>query len=112
MQDCDGSNLLSIPNLVVICKKAELDSIKTVLRQIGFQRRICGFISEFDLIKSYKLACGRKCVKTVGRGLMTAIYENFMYEFPLSRKNIIEKFSHDRSYDFGRLKDFWSLGGS
>jgi hypothetical protein len=108
-QEYDGSDFFEISKLVIICKKAERDSIKAVLRNIGFQRRIRGFITEMDLIKSYKLACGEKYVKTVGKGLMIALYRSFMYEFPLNRKKIIEKFSHDRGYDFGKLKDLWSL---
>jgi len=97
--------------IVIVCKSVEAASIEAVLSQVGFSSRIRGVITEIDLSRWYRLACGTKYHQTIGKDLLRAILEELALEFPLTQADRVNGFLAERGYDVKRLVGTWEVRG-
>ncbi|MFA5865186.1 MAG: HaeII family restriction endonuclease [Phycisphaerae bacterium] len=105
----DICGCIQADQIVIVCKKIEALSIEAVLTQVGFKDRIRGIITELDLKRWYRLACGNKYAQTIGKDLLQAIVDEIALEFPLAQSEKVRQFVKDRDYDFSRLKENWAI---
>jgi len=97
--------------IVIVCRSVEAASIEAVLNQVGFGNRIRGVITELDLSRWYKLACGSKYHATIGKDLLRAILDEMALEFPLTKAERVREFLAERGYDVKRLTGIWAVRG-
>ena len=97
--------------IVIVCRSVEAASIEAVLSQVGFRSRIRGVITEIELSRWYKLACGTKYHQTIGKDLLLAILDEMALEFPLTQAERVRTFLAERGYDVNRLTGTWAVRG-
>ena len=97
--------------IVIVCRSVEAESIEAVLSQVGFRNRIRGVITEIDLSRWYRLACGTKYHQTIGKDLLRAILEEMALEFPVTQSDRVSGFLAERGYDVKRLVGTWEVRG-
>jgi hypothetical protein len=104
-------NSVQADQIVIVCRSIEAASIEAVLSQVGFKNRIRGVITELDLSRWYKLACGSKYHATIGKDLLRAILDEMALEFPLTQAERVKEFLDNRGYDVSRLTGTWAVCG-
>jgi len=99
---------LRADKIVVVCKKVERQVIDAVMRQVGLDNRIRGFITEADLTAWYDLSMSTKYAATIGKDVLSALLKEFTFEFPLSKSSMIDAFFQERNYSREILKGIWA----
>lgn len=95
--------------VIIVCRTAEADVIRTVATQLGFADRLRGVITEEDLIEWYKLGKSAKYAMTVGQNLLRAVIAEMDLEFPLSHADPFSEFFTERKYDQIVDVEAWSV---
>ena len=106
---CEG---VQADQIVIVCKSVEAASIEAILTQVGYRNRIRGVITELDLARWYKLACGNKYHATLGKDLLAGILQEMSLEFPLTQAQHAKKFFDERGYDVSKLRGNWKMDRS
>lgn len=110
---CEGiCDSVQADQIVIVCKSADANTIKSVLANVGFGNRIRGIITEVQLARWYGLACGQKYHKTLGKDLLRAILNELALEFPLTQAKKVDTFMKNRGYDISKLRDMWIPHGA
>ena len=73
---------VSSDHIVIVCKDAEKDIIKSLLTQIGWGSRIQSIVTEDDLISWYERALRGKYSSIVGDKLLSCLCDEIADEFP------------------------------
>ncbi len=68
-------------NIIIVCKNAHYRTIETILKQIGWGRRVRGIITEDDLIKWYDRCLRGKFSGCLAIPLLSNLLNNFKSEF-------------------------------
>lgn len=103
---CEG---VQADQVVIVCKSVEAASIEAILTQVGYRNRIRGVITELDLARWYKLACGNKYHATLGKDLLAGILQEMSLEFPLTQAQRAKTFFDERGYDVSKLRGNWKM---
>lgn len=75
-------NSVSSDRVVIVCKDAEKDVIRTILNQIGWGHRIQSIVTENDLIKWYDKALKGEYAHILAQPLLQSLAEEISLEFP------------------------------
>lgn len=75
-------NSVSCDKIIVVCKDAEKNIIRSLLNQIGWQSHIQDIITEQDLIEWYEKALRGKYSDELGAKLIACMCEEIAEEFP------------------------------
>jgi len=82
--------------IVIVCRDADAEVIKTVLGQIGWGRRVRGIVRESDLISWYEKCLRGRFANKLARPLLEHLSNGFKAEFPQS--GAITDFLKERGY--------------
>lgn len=82
--------------IVIVCRDADAPIIQTVLRQIGWGKRIRGIVKESDLICWYDRCLRGNFAARLAQPLMQRLAESFKTEFPQAAEVI--EFCEERGY--------------
>jgi type II restriction enzyme len=93
--------------IIIVCKTAEQSIIETILRQIGWGKRVRGIVSERDLDHWYERCLRGSFADELGENLLAFLTENFKKEFPGVKRLVA--FLDERSYSRMRPPDFWQV---
>lgn len=83
-------------HIVIVCRDAEADVIQTVIRQIGWGRRVRGIVREADLIEWYERCLRGKFKDRLAQPLLKRLIVGFKAEFPQTRA--LAEFLEERGY--------------
>jgi type II restriction enzyme len=83
-------------HVVIVCKDAEADVIETVMKQIGWGRRVRGIIKEAHLVDWYERCLRGSFRETLGPALLARLTQGFKAEFP--QTEAVVKFLEERDY--------------
>ncbi len=92
-------------HIVVVCRDSHADVIQTIVRQIGWGRRIRGIVRESDLIAWYERCLRGKFAPQLAAPLLGNLVAGFKAEFP--QINTISPFMSARGYDKIKADAFW-----
>lgn len=92
-------------HVVIVCRDADAEVIKVVMRQIGWGRRVRGIVKESDLINWYERCLRGKCSAKLGEPLLTRLTEEFKAEFPQTKT--LSDFLEERGYQKLEPPDQW-----
>ena len=82
--------------VVVVCRDADAAVLATVLKQIGYGRRVRGIVKEFDLVTWYERCLRGKFASQLGGQLLNLLADGFKAEFP--HEATAAQFCEDRGY--------------
>ncbi|OGB90541.1 hypothetical protein A2625_03230 [candidate division WOR-1 bacterium RIFCSPHIGHO2_01_FULL_53_15] len=94
--------------IIIVCKSAEEQAIKNVLRQTGLSRKIKGIVNQDNLGEWYERCISDKYARTLGQEILRVLKSEFLQEFPSAGPKLFS-FLKERGYDRVRLNDFWSV---
>lgn len=100
----DITEEVATEEVVIVCKTAEADLIRSLLNQIG--RRIRGVITQDDLLHWYEL-CLTKYKNRLGDKVLKHLRNEFVQEFPSSQELL--PFLRERGYTITPLSGQWQL---
>lgn len=83
-------------HIVIVCRDAEAAVIQTVIRQIGWGRRVRGIVREADLIEWYERCLRGKFKDRLAHSLLERLTLGFKAEFPQTRA--LAEFLEERGY--------------
>lgn len=83
-------------HIVIVCRDAEAGVIQTVVRQIGWGRRVRGIVKESDLIEWYERCLRGKFKNRLAPALLERLTLGFKAEFPQTRA--LAEFLEERGY--------------
>jgi len=83
-------------HIVIVCRDAEAGVIQTVVRQIGWGRRVRGIVKESDLIEWYERCLRGKFKDQLAQPLLERLTHGFIAEFPQTRA--LAEFLEERGY--------------
>jgi len=92
-------------NVVIVCRDNDQQVIQTIIRQIGWGRRVRGIITENQLIAWYALCLRGNFAPLLAATLLTRLAEEFKKEFPQSLE--LAQFFQERAYDTLEIPLFW-----
>lgn len=92
-------------HIVIVCRDAEAAVIQTVIRQIGWGRRVRGIVREADLIEWYERCLRGKFKDQLAHSLLERLTIGFKAEFPQTRA--LAEFLEERSYASMIPPDAW-----
>jgi hypothetical protein len=93
--------------IIIVCKSAEKNVIKSILSQIGWQSRIQSIITLDDLDSWYKRALRGIYSDKLGDKVLSILANEIKNEFPSVGNDDFQKFKKTRGYD--KLKnDYWT----
>lgn len=92
-------------HIVVVCKNAEKAVIETVLKQIGWGKRVRGVVTELELVKWYEQALRGNFAKKLAEPLLSLLSKGFKAEFPQNRE--IVNFLEARGYTTKPTETLW-----
>ncbi len=82
--------------IVIVCRDADAKAINTVLRQIGWGRRVRGIVCESDLISWYEKCLRGRFADKLALPLLRHLSNGFKAEFPQSQA--VTGFLEERGY--------------
>ena len=85
-------------SIVIVCKDAEEEVIKSLLNQIGWRSRIKSIVIESELIKWYEKALRGRYSNSIGNNLLTKISDELNAEFPSADNTEFKEFYKERGY--------------
>lgn len=94
--------------IIIVCKSAEKNIIKSILTQIGWQSRIQSIITLDDLICWYEKALRGVYSKKVGDKLLAILIDEIRSEFPSVGNEELKIFKESRGYDEAK-NDYWKI---
>lgn len=83
-------------HVIIVCRDADANVIQTIMRQIGWGRRIRGIIRESDLVAWYEKCLRGTYASQVAKPLLNILVSGFHAEFP--QVSIIHDFIAERGY--------------
>jgi len=83
-------------NIVIVCRDAEADVIRTVIRQIGWGRRVRGIVRERDLVEWYERCLRGKFKDRLAQPSLERLTLGFKAEFPQTAA--LAEFLEERGY--------------
>ncbi len=92
-------------HIVVVCKSAEKSVIETVLKQIGWGKRVQGIVTEIELVTWYEQSLRGTFAYKLAEPLLTLLSKGFKEEFPQNQK--IVAFLETRGYTNKPNKNLW-----
>jgi HaeII restriction endonuclease len=92
-------------HIVVVCKTAEKSVIETVLKQIGWGKRVRGVVTELELIKWYEQGLRGTFAHQLAEPLLELLSKGFKEEFPQNQK--IVSFLESRGYTTKPNEPLW-----
>lgn len=92
-------------HIVVVCKQAEKSVIETVLKQIGWGKRVRGVITEVELVKWYKQGLRGAFSQTLANPLLELLSKGFKAEFPQNSE--VVSFLESRGYTAKPQDGYW-----
>lgn len=92
-------------NIVVVCRDAEVSVIQTVIKQIGWGKRVRGVVKEADLISWYERCLRGKFKDDLAEALLERLAASFKAEFP--QTTALTDFMEERRYIDLRVPDEW-----
>ena len=103
----DIADDITADKIVIVCLNAEKGAIESLLKQVGWSRRIQGIITINDLDDWYKLCLSKKYRDNLGANLLKDVQREFDAEFPSSKE--IGPFVAKRGYDKIVLPSDWQI---
>jgi DNA (cytosine-5)-methyltransferase 1 len=96
-------------HIVIVCRDVDASIIKTVIKQIGWGKRVRGVIKESQLIEWYNLFFKGKFSTLLSPILMKLLIESFETEFPEAsdQANKITEFCRERNYTEIKPSELW-----
>lgn len=94
-------------SIVIVCKDADLEVIRVVTSQIGWGRRVQGYVTEGDLIKWYERCLRGKYANRLGQPLLARLSSEFSREFP--QISALLPFLSERGYTTSHNADIWNI---
>jgi len=94
-------------SVVIVCKDADLEVIRVITSQIGWGRRIQGYVTEGDLITWYERCLRGKYSSTLGEPLLNRLRLEFPKEFPQISE--VLPFLDERGYSTPNNVDLWNV---
>jgi hypothetical protein len=73
-------------HIVVVCKNAEKSVIETVLKQIGWGKRVRGIVTELELVNWYEQGLRGTFAHKLAKPLLALLSKGFKEEFPQNQK--------------------------
>jgi HaeII restriction endonuclease len=92
-------------HIVVVCKQAEKSVIETVLKQIGWGKRVRGVITEFELVKWYEQGLRGAFSAKLAEPLLSLLSKGFKAEFPQNSE--VVSFLETRGYTVKPKDTLW-----
>ena len=105
----DICNGVRADQLLIVCKSCEVESIHSLIIQIGLDEKLRGIITENDLARWYAKCFIPQYQKTLGKRIIASIIQEMKLEFPLSDAETFDRFFNDRGYDKIHLTDDWMI---
>ena len=105
----DICNRVRADQLLIVCKSCEVESIRSLILQIGLDEKLRGIITENDLARWYTKCFLPQYKETLGKKIIASIIQEMKLEFPLSDSETFDDFFKDRGYDKGILIDDWKI---
>jgi hypothetical protein len=95
-------------HIVIVCRDADAQVLQTVMKQIGWGRRVRGVIKESHLIEWYERCLRGKFSKQLGGALLHRVSEGFKAEFP--QVTAVTTFMEERGYLKLNAPKLWQTG--
>ena len=92
-------------HIVIVCLNADAKAISAFTRQIGWGRRVCGIVTESDLVGWYERCLRGKFKTVLGAKLLEHMGAGFRSEFP--HNATIADFLRERGYSDIKPPEFW-----
>jgi|ERR1043165_1577954 type II restriction enzyme len=83
-------------HIVIVCRDAEANVIQTVIKQLGWGRRVRGIVKETDLIEWYEQCLRGKFKNRLAHPLLERLILGFKAEFPQTA--VLAEFLEERGY--------------
>lgn len=93
--------------IVIVCQRAEAQTIRAVLNQVGFENRISGIITQEDLERWYDICFNDNHANSLGNDILQALLREFHNEFP-STSTVLDEFLSEREYDAVEFVGIWN----
>ena len=101
------SDQVESDSIVIVCKDAEAKVIETVLKQIGWGKRVRGIIKESNLVEWYEKCLRGKFKDKLAKPLMKRLLTSFEAEFPHSLT--LSEFLEERGYVNLTVPEMWRI---
>lgn len=101
------SDQVESDSIIIVCKDAEAKVIETVLKQIGWGKRVRGIIKESNLVEWYERCLRGKFKSKLAEPLMKRLLISFESEFPHSLT--LSEFLEERDYTNLRVPEMWRV---
>jgi hypothetical protein len=92
-------------HIVVVCKSAEKAVIETVLKQIGWGKRVRGVVTELELVQWYERCLRGVFLGELAKPLLSLLSKGFKAEFPQNQE--IVNFLEARGYTTKPTESLW-----
>lgn len=93
--------------IVIVCCEAEKNVIEIILKQISWGKRVCGIITESDLVDWYEKCLRGRFSEELAFPLMERLAMSFDAEFPYLKT--LNDFINERGYTDLEIPDLWNL---
>lgn len=96
-------------HIVIVCRDIDASIIVTVIRQIGWGKRVRGIIKESELIQWYELCLRGKYSDIMSPILISLLIKSFEVEFPeaSNEANKLTEFCKIRGYTENKPSNLW-----
>lgn len=101
------SNQVESDSIVIVCRDAEAKVIETVLKQIGFGKKVRGIIKESNLIEWYEKCLRGNFKKKLAKPLLERLLFSFESEFPQTKT--LSEFLKERGYLSLQVPEIWEV---
>jgi len=105
----DICNGVRADQLVIVCKSCEMESIQSIIGQLGLGEKLRGIITENDLKRWYDKCFLPQYKESLGKRIVASMIQEMKLEFPLSDTEIFNRFFKERNYDQMILTDDWGI---
>ncbi len=97
--------------IVIVCLDVDSSIIKTVIKQIGWGKRVRGIIKESELLQWYDLGCRGQYASALAPSLLNNLSQSFAKEFPEAMQQgfPIRELCRERNYDKIITDTIWIL---
>lgn len=75
---CDG---ITASKIVIVCKDHEVDTVESLMSQVGMRERLQGIVTFSDLLNWYNI-CFQQYPESLGQSLLKDFIREFSEEFP------------------------------
>ncbi|MEL4898112.1 HaeII family restriction endonuclease, partial [Crocosphaera sp. Alani8] len=92
-------------NIIIVCRDADASVISTLMKQIGWGKRVRGIVKESQLIEWYYRCLRGNFSQQISQPLMNLLQQSFAEEFPEVTE--IREFYQERQYTDIQLPQMW-----